>query len=428
MNITFGRMRQRLAPISVLGLTIAGMPISATAATSPRGPTFAPPVRYGVASNGTAFDVASGDFSGTHIKDIVVAAGTGNAVCLLRGRGDGSFAPATTVYTTAGRSVTAIATGDFNGDGHLDLAIVTESAQEQDVVLLLGDGHRHFKKSATGALPFLNLTAPTGQGGIRSIAVGSFDHTGSADVAVTDSVNYVSVFAGDGHGALGRRQDLLTAAFPASLVIADLDGDGLADIGAIDNDSASVYSLIGRGNDTFFPRRRISLGPLPVNAVPLSLASGDLRRSGNTDLFVLLSETGYPNCCSLGKVLLSDGHGVYGRPTDVPFKGSSAFLPKAAALGDFNGDAIPDIAAVGYLVPNNQVVFLPGIGDGTFSTAGQTVITLSSGSNYLQPSRIVVDDFNGDGRPDVAVALYGTNGFGIDVLLNTTPKEATTPQ
>jgi len=387
---------------------------------SPRMVTFGVPSLYHTVSTGTAFDIASGDFTGSKVKDIVIANGVAGSVSLLAGRGDGTFSPAVTVYSNPGASVTAIATGDFNGDGHLDLAIVTEGNSMQDVVVLLGDGQRHFRPSATAPLRFLSQFGPIIFGGIRSIAVGAFTHRGSADIAVTDGVNYISIFPGSGHGDLGVRQDLLAAALPSSIVIADLYGHGLSDIGIVDNDSSSVYTFAGHGDLTFSTRVLTPLGQLPVNAAPISLSAGDLRGIGRTDLFAVYSATPTSGTTTVGKILLSNGNGSFATAVDVPIAGS-VYFPGAGAIGDFNGDGIPDLAIVAESFPSqNDIVVLPGNGDGTFSTSVQTFVKIMHGNSVLLPVKLIVDDFNGDGKPDIAVAFDRTKGMGVGVLLNTT--------
>jgi hypothetical protein len=76
------------------------------------------------------------------------------------------------------------------------------------------------------------------------------------------------------------------------------------------------------------------------------------------------------------------------------------------AVGDFNGDNIPDLA----VVFSGGLAILLGQGDGTFKTSP---ISYIAGSN---PRAVAVADFNGDGRPDLAVA--NTLSSDVSILFN----------
>jgi len=90
---------------------------------------------------------------------------------------------------------------------------------------------------------------------------------------------------------------------------------------------------------------------------------------------------------------------------------------KLLAVGDFNGDGLPDLAVAssgGYPTIGGSVSLLLATRDGSF----QATKNLASVS---WPKCIWVGDFNADGLPDLAMGNYASN---VSVLINNTPKIA----
>src|SRR5437870_723568 len=71
-----------------------------------------------------AYSVTVGDFNGDGHLGLAVANRLSNTVSVLLGNGDGSFQTARPFPT--GNYPNSVAVGDFNGDGHLDLAVANE--------------------------------------------------------------------------------------------------------------------------------------------------------------------------------------------------------------------------------------------------------------------------------------------------------------
>jgi hypothetical protein len=83
--------------------------------------------------------------------------------------------------------------------------------------------------------------------------------------------------------------------------------------------------------------------------------------------------------------------------------------PRSVAVGDFNGDGIPDLVVANYLSLPGTVSVLLGNGDGTFQPAR------SFGVGVEQPWTVAVGDFNGDGNLDIVTGNGAT--YGLSVLL-----------
>jgi hypothetical protein len=338
--------------------------------------------------------MAAGDFLGTGTVDLAVASGSGGVTIYLNVGG-------TVVTNTAplGGTLTGIVTGDFNHDGHLDLA-VSDSANN-NVHVLTGDGAGNF--ALAGSYSTGSGTAPNG------IVAADFNNDGNLDVATINSGNNTAtVLTGSASGALTLQAAQSTGTGPVAIAVTDVNSDGYPDVIAFDSfggSSGGVAVLLGNGNGTL-QAAQISVQPF----TPGTLAAvADFNRDGKPDLAltrqnnnqvsVMLNNTlptQYPDGRSYsGARALNNGHGN---------------MADAVAVGDFNKDGLLDIA-VTYL-SDNEVRVLTNNGNG-----------FNAGSVYSvgqQPYWVASADLNGDGYPDLVTANTTPNAATgtVSVLLN----------
>jgi hypothetical protein len=131
---------------------------------------------------------------------------------------------------------------------------------------------------------------------------------------------------------------------------------------------------------------------------------GDFRNNGTLDLAVTAGFEGV-------HVFLGNGDGTLGAAAFYPASDFNFFGPAGLALGDFNGDGIPDLVTALSQSPRGTVSVLLGNGDGTF----QEPRLFATGGN--NPFGVAAGDLNGDGRDDLVVA--NTFSDNLAVLLNT---------
>ena len=317
--------------------------------------------------------VVTGDFNGDGILDLAAADFENNQVSVLLGNGNGIFT-AIAANSQTGNNPISMATGDFNGDGILDLAV--SNYGDGTVTILLGNGDGTFA-APTNVL----RTGPRPD----SIAVGDFNRDGNLDIAVANfGSNSITVLLGDGNGSFTPvLRNLVTGNEPAAIATGDFNGDGIPDLAVANFGDGTVTILLGDGAGSF---TATPASPM-TGSEPNSIVVSDLNEDGNADLVVAnyLSDS--------VTVLLGNGDGTFETAKNL----GTGSAPYSAAVADFNGDGIPDIATANY--GDNTVTILTGDGTGAFVTSA----TPQAGQ---YPISLAVGDFNGDGRPDLAVVNY----------------------
>lgn len=319
-----------------------------------------------------------GDFNRDGILDAAVTFvptfANQSSVQILLGKGDGTFRIGASYY--AGISPTASAVGDFDHDGKLDLAILSQSS---GLFILSGNGDGTFQPAVryrAGTTPF-------------AVAVGDFNRDGSLDLAVLNGTgNSVSIFLGKGDGTFAPYKSFPTPPTPHALTIGDFNGDGNLDLVVAGLTAVGdVAILLGRGDGTFAPYHTLATGGY------FAVTSADFNGDGHLDLAV-----GSYN--SDVEILLGNGDGTFQNPLGYP----AGTTPAVIVVGDFNADGKLDLAVGDEDYPPSGVYMLLGNGNGTF----QSAVNFSSSSLV---DGIAVGDFNGDGRLDLILGEQDSVGL-----------------
>ncbi|MCY2986427.1 MAG: FG-GAP-like repeat-containing protein [Planctomycetota bacterium] len=293
---------------------------------------------------------------------------------------DGSFT-ATGVTFPVGINPHRLVSGQLNGDGHLD--VVTANHSSSTVSVLLGNGDGTFQ----GKVDYATGSGPT------DVVLADFNGDNRLDIATADYYGAkVSVLLGNGDGTFQAKTDYTVGSVPYFLTAADLDGDGKQDL-AVANYSSNTVSVLlntGAGTGTFWSPTTFSVGSNPTG-----IAAADFDGDGKQDLVVANLSSAFVS------VLRNTGSG----PGTVSFTRSDVSVASSlrnVTAGDLNGDGRPEIVAVGDSEGTNVYV-LTNSGTGTFAAAAGYA---SGGSGLYQ---VVFSDLDGDGKPDLVVANYGSS-------------------
>jgi hypothetical protein len=347
----------------------------------------APGSPFGVGANPES--VAVGDFNGDGKPDLAVANWGNNNVSVLLGAGNGAFTQAPGSPFAVGTRPTSLATGDLNGDGNVDLVVANNGSN--NVTVLLGTGSGGFNE-ANGS-PFGSGTKP------NSVAVGDFDGDGRPDIVVANyGSNDLTQLLGDGSGGFSPASDspIAVGAGPAFVAVGDLNGDGRLDLAVANFGPSSVTVLLGDGSSGFGPAPG---SPFATGTNPISISIGDLNGDGRSDLVTADFSS------KSATVLLGGGSGDFKPAPGSPFAVESN--PDSVAIGDFNGDGLPDFVAAD-AGSNDVTVHLNHGGTST------TLYSSSSQAIYGQQFTLTAFVVNSHGDPISGNVIfdYGTGSLG----------------
>jgi hypothetical protein len=293
-----------------------------------------------------------GDFNNDRKLDLFLPSlASGNPAVVMLGNGDGTFKPAinSSSFSVAGTYPRGWAVGDFNKDGKLDIvATLPANADTGGYIVLLGNGDGTFKpgRATTGVLGYS-----------RWVSTGDFNRDGKLDLAFADGQQIngsagnaeLSIALGNGDGTFKTPVHYASPGLPSSdnlnpedVVVGDVNGDGKLDA-IVSNYDDNINVFLGHGDGTFKPAVGYSPGEYPRDVV-----IRDVNGDGKADLVVnnLGINVGGAEFAIEGyqpgsvAIMLGNGNGTF----QTPIRYQPFDYPGWTAVGDFNGDGLPDLA------------------------------------------------------------------------------------
>lgn len=365
--------------------------------------------------NTAVLGIASADFNNDKKLDILASSSKGTF--FYAGNGNGTFQAPITVGTL---ELTALVPAELNGDGNLDFIA---GGPGRGFSVFLGDGTGHFptKHSYT--------TVPT----VSSIAVADFNGDGHLDVALLSTIGhppYITIYLNSGSGTftLGKTYNA-DGTGGGTMMAADLNGDKKIDL-AFTNGSGGVTVMDGNGNGTFkgnyaiqvLSGNSLTLGNFNADTKPdlflpqasqtllgngdgtfslvsahcllFSATAGDFNKDGKEDVSGIYSV----NSVNEINVCLGNGKGTFAADGQA----DQGIQHNLVLTGDFNNDGKLDLAAS----DQNGVSILLGNGNGTFQSGIPTAVSASF-------PNFALGDFNRDGKLDFATVTSS----GLEVYL-----------
>ncbi|MBW1808752.1 MAG: VCBS repeat-containing protein [Deltaproteobacteria bacterium] len=370
--------------------------------------TFSAPAYYAVGATGVnPRSITSGDFDADGIEDLAIGNWYGNMISVLYGGGSGGKGDGTfnnVQRFSAGSSQANIQAADFNADGRLDLAVV--SMNSNTVNILPGQG-----SDGRGNGSFGTLTGyPTGSTPV-SVDLADLDGDGILDLVVAEyGSNSVGVLlgngsAGRGDGTFGARNPFSVGTNPAAATVLETNADGIPDIAACNYGSNSVSLLLGQGSAGLGDGSFVIAATISTGSTPSALLAADLDADAILDLAAVHQ--------GQNQVGFYQGSGANGRG-DADFSagwtGSTSNIPRWVAVGDVDGDRIPDLLTAN--TGNERVsVFIGNGSDAQGSGSYASQVT----HNFGRPYMVQLLDLNADRLLDMLVV--DNNGDEIEMRL-----------
>jgi len=355
---------------------------------------FAPQNQYDTGPSAAASGVDSADFNEDGFLDVVVSNRNTDEVVIFAGDGNGNLEPLTAVHIGEGSIPRYVVAGDFDGDGHIDIATSNWEAGADasysggSVTVALNDGTGNM--TVTNELFFLRSAC---------IAVEDLDNDGDPDLIAphwdpdvgSSGPGITSILINNGDATF-EVVDVPIGQLPRGIDTGDLDGDGDIDF-AVSNLGDNTVTLVENLGKGYFS----TVMNMSVGDGPRYLAIGDLDDDGLNDLAVVhkVDDELW--------ILQNDGDMIFNQIGVYPTSDN----PHSTTLEDINGDCKLDVI-VSHVGENWVYVYE---NDGDANMVNTVEIPSLKG-----PAHVITSDVNGDDKPDILTA--DVNGGYISIHLS----------
>jgi hypothetical protein len=347
--------------------------------------------------------VAAGDLNGDGRLDIVGFSPTAGSITVWLVGANGAIGAAAS-YAVPGTGTEALVLADVNGDGKLDAVVATNNGSGQESISVLtgrGDGTLNPAQTfavTTPTMPPYGAAAP-----IVNLIAADLRGSGHQDIVGSNGI----VLLNNGSGQFTATSPaflplLATSQNGPNLTAADFNHDGKLDL-AVD-DGTAIHIYLGRGDGTFAAGNSYaSIGNIGY------LFATDLDGDGNVDLYSGEANNGGYSGDDFGwgtaYALMGNGDGSFQGAASPPFIYNGRNLIDLTGNGTLDGVGVNSNSSFTSYLGNGKGGFTAGPSL-SFSpvTIGGQQYTVSNIDSYA------FGDINGDGKADLAYIAAGFNG------------------